>query len=89
MHRPIIQVILAVLALQFGTSATAAELLVSAAASLTNAFSHIGQEFEQTRPGTLCQFLPDVAKCIGQACRGRNKQLGRRRACPKLQGEHR
>src|SRR5260370_42607838 len=51
MHRPIIQVILAVLALEFGPSATAADLLVSAAASLTNAFTDIGREFERDHPG--------------------------------------
>ncbi|HEV8262070.1 MAG TPA: molybdate ABC transporter substrate-binding protein [Burkholderiales bacterium] len=56
MHRPIIHVVFAVLALQFGASAPAAELLVSAAASLTNAFTHIGQEFEQRHPATKVLF---------------------------------
>ena len=38
------------------TDATAAELLVSAAASLTNAFREIGTAFEMTHPGTTVAF---------------------------------
>ena len=56
MCKPIIQVIFAVIALQFGASATAADLIVSAAASLTNAFTDIGQEFERAHAGTKVLF---------------------------------
>jgi molybdate transport system substrate-binding protein len=38
------------------TDATAAELLVSAATSLTNAFREIGTAFETTHPGTTVAF---------------------------------
>jgi molybdate transport system substrate-binding protein len=37
-------------------SAAAADLLVSAAASLTNAFSEIGKEYEKARPGNRVLF---------------------------------
>ncbi len=56
MHRQIIHVVFAVLALQFGASATAADLLVSAAASLTNAFSDIGKDYERANPGQKVDF---------------------------------
>src|SRR6267142_2120755 len=56
MDRPIIQVIFAVLALQFGASATAADLLVSAAVSLTNAFTDIGKDYEKANPGQKVNF---------------------------------
>lgn len=49
---------LAVVALAFGVSGlvTAQELIVSAAASLNNAFTEIGQEFERQNPGTKVTF---------------------------------
>ena len=53
MYRP---VIVALLALQFGVSAIAADLIVSAAASLTNAFTDIGHEFERAHPDTKVVF---------------------------------
>jgi molybdate transport system substrate-binding protein len=56
MYRPIIQVITTVLALQFWVCATAADLVVSAAASLTNAFTDIGHEFERAHPDTKVVF---------------------------------
>lgn len=70
MYRPVMQVTIALLALQFGVSAMAADLIVSAAASLTNAFTDIGQEFERMHPGTKVllnfggsgQLLQQIAK---------------------------
>ena len=56
MYRPLMQVTIALLALQFGVSAMAADLIVSAAASLTNAFTDIGHEFERAHPGTKVVF---------------------------------
>ena len=56
MYRPLMQVTIALLALQFGVSAMAADLIVSAAASLTNAFTDIGHEFERAHPGTKVAF---------------------------------
>jgi molybdate transport system substrate-binding protein len=47
------------LAAAFGLTATgagAAELIVSAAASLTNAFAEIGKAFEQAEPGNTITF---------------------------------
>jgi molybdate transport system substrate-binding protein len=54
--RPLVRA-LAVLAV-FGASraAVAAELVVSAAASLTNAFTQIGADFEASRPGNKVAF---------------------------------
>jgi molybdate transport system substrate-binding protein len=56
MFRPFMHVTIALLALQFGASAIAADLIVSAAASLTNAFSDIGREFERAHPDTKVVF---------------------------------
>ena len=56
MYRPLMQVTIALLALQFGVSAMAADLIVSAAASLTNAFTDIGHEFERAHPDTKVAF---------------------------------
>jgi molybdate transport system substrate-binding protein len=56
MYRPIIKAVIAVFALQVGASAMAADLVVSAAASLTNAFTDIGREFERARPDTKVVF---------------------------------
>jgi molybdate transport system substrate-binding protein len=56
MYRPLMQVTIALLALQFGVSAMAADLIVSAAASLTNAFTDIGHEFERAHPDTKVVF---------------------------------
>ena len=56
MYRPLMQVTIALLALQFGVSAMAADLIVSAAASLTNAFTDIGHEFERAHPETKVLF---------------------------------
>ena len=56
MIRRRIQAAMVLLALQFGASAMAADLIVSAAASLTNAFTDIGREFERTHPDTKVLF---------------------------------
>jgi len=48
--------IIVALALQYGASATAADLVVSAAASLTNAFTNIGHDFERAHPDTKVVF---------------------------------
>lgn len=56
MYRSILQAMIAVLALHSGASATAADLVVSAAASLTNAFAEIGREFEKAHSGTKVLF---------------------------------
>jgi molybdate transport system substrate-binding protein len=56
MYRPLMQVTIALLALQFGIGAMAADLIVSAAASLTNAFTDIGHEFERAHPDTKVVF---------------------------------
>lgn len=56
MIRRFIQAAIALLALQFGASAVAADLIVSAAASLTNAFTDIGHEFERVHPDTKVAF---------------------------------
>src|SRR3954468_1913692 len=55
---------------QFAAGAKAADLVVSAAASLTNAFTDIGKQFEQVHPGTKIvlnfggsgQLLQQIAK---------------------------
>ena len=57
MCRPILRALITALALQLGAGAAmAADLLVSAAASLTNAFADIGTEFERAHPGTKVIF---------------------------------
>jgi len=56
MIRQLIQTAVALLALQFGASAMAADLIVSAAASLTNAFTDIGHEYERAHPDTKVVF---------------------------------
>ncbi len=56
MYRSILQFVLALLALQFAGQAMAADLVVSAAASLTNAFTDIGKEFEKSKPDTKVLF---------------------------------
>ena len=56
MYRLLILAIVALFALQFGTSAMARDLIVSAAASLTNAFTDIGHEFERAHPDTKVVF---------------------------------
>ncbi|HVY08013.1 MAG TPA: molybdate ABC transporter substrate-binding protein [Burkholderiales bacterium] len=56
MRKTNLQILVAVLALQFATIASAADLIVSAAASLTNAFADIGRDFESAHPGTKVVF---------------------------------
>ena len=56
MYRPLLKVTIALLALQFGAGAMAADLIVSAASSLTNAFTDIGHEFERAHPDTKVVF---------------------------------
>lgn len=70
MSKAILRTLVTVLALQFGASASAADLVVSAAASLTNAFADIGHAFEAAHPGTKVllnfggsgQLLQQIAK---------------------------
>jgi molybdate transport system substrate-binding protein len=50
------QVLMALLAWQVAAAAHAADLVVSAASSLTNAFTDIGRAFEQTQPRTKVLF---------------------------------
>ena len=56
MHRPLMKITIALLALQFGVSAMAADLIVSAASSLTNSFTDIGHEFERAHSDTKVVF---------------------------------
>ena len=55
-YRLLMQATTTLLALQFGVTAMAADLIVSAAASLTNAFTDIGREFERAHPGSKVVF---------------------------------
>ncbi len=50
--RPILTASLVIAAATWGSSAAAADLVVSAAASLTNAFKEVAQGYEKTHPGT-------------------------------------
>lgn len=52
----LVRTFVAALGLVAGLHAAAAELTVSAAASLTNAFNEIGPLFEKAHPGTRVQF---------------------------------
>src|SRR3954464_14499671 len=52
----ILRTVIAVAALQGTGSTQAADLVVSAAASLTNAFTEIGKEFERSHPATKVLF---------------------------------
>jgi molybdate transport system substrate-binding protein len=52
----ILRTVIAVVALQGTGNAQAADLVVSAAASLTNAFTEIGKEFERSHPATKVLF---------------------------------
>lgn len=56
MNSVIVRILFAMLALQFTAAALAADLVVSAAASLTNAFTDIGHEFERVHPDTKVVF---------------------------------
>ncbi len=56
MYRSILQFVGTLLALQFACQTMAADLVVSAAASLTNAFTDIGQAFERMHPATKVLF---------------------------------
>ena len=56
MQRSILRFALTLLALLFTCQAIAADLVVSAAASLTNAFADIGKEFEKAKPGAKVLF---------------------------------
>ncbi len=52
-------------------NASAADLIVSAAASLTNAFSEIGKAFEQTHPGTtVAMNFAGSGQLLQQIARG-------------------
>ncbi|MEO8004184.1 MAG: molybdate ABC transporter substrate-binding protein [Betaproteobacteria bacterium] len=70
MSRSIVRALVAALAVQFGASASAADLIVSAASSLTNAFADVGHAFEAAHPGTKVllnfggsgQLLQQIAK---------------------------
>ena len=56
MQRKIIQLVVALCAVLFAGQALATDLVVSAAASLTNAFADIGKEFEKAKPGSKVLF---------------------------------
>ena len=56
MQSVLMKVMMALLAWQVAAGANAADLVVSAASSLTNAFSDIGRAFEQAHPGTRDLF---------------------------------
>lgn len=70
MYRPIAQAMIALLAFSIAAHATAADLVVSAASSLTNAFTDIAREFETLHPRTRVlvnfggsgQLLQQIAK---------------------------
>ena len=56
-RRPVLATAFAAIALSlFGVAASAADLTVSAAASLTNAFKDVGAAFEKAHPETKVQF---------------------------------
>lgn len=56
MQKSILRFALTLLALLFTCQAIAADLVVSAAGSLTNAFADIGKEFEKANPGAKVLF---------------------------------
>ena len=56
MQKSILRFALTLLALLFTCQAIAADLVVSAAGSLTNAFADIGKEFEKAKPGAKVLF---------------------------------
>ena len=56
MRKSTFRVVLVLIALLFTCQAMAVDLVVSAAASLTNAFADIGKEFEKSKPGTKVLF---------------------------------
>ena len=56
MNSPLRPLLAAGLAFALGIGASAAELTVSAAASLTNAFQELGPQFEVANPGTKVLF---------------------------------
>jgi len=70
MSKRILRFLIAAFVLHFVAHAQGADVLVSAAASLTNAFTDIGKEFEQAHPGTKIvlnfagsgQLLQQIAK---------------------------
>src|SRR3954470_7551405 len=70
MSTGVVRMIILVLAWQFTASAKAADVLVSAASSLTNAFTDIGKAFEHAHAGTKLllnfggsgQLLQQIAK---------------------------
>jgi molybdate transport system substrate-binding protein len=70
MSKPIMRALTTVLAFSITANAAAADLVVSAASSLTNAFTDIAREFEDRHPGTKVlvnfggsgQLLQQIAK---------------------------
>jgi molybdate transport system substrate-binding protein len=56
MQKSILQLVITLLALLIACQAMAADLVVSAAASLTNAFTDIGKEFEKAKPDAKVLF---------------------------------
>ena len=56
MRRKILRFVPVLFALLFAGQTMANDLVVSAAASLTNAFGDIGKEYEKTKPGTKVLF---------------------------------
>lgn len=67
----VLQSFIAVAALLWTATAPAAELVVSAAASLTNAFADIGKEYEKARPGSKVLFnFAGSGQLLQQIARG-------------------
>ena len=56
MRKPVLSLPAALFALFFACQAMAVDLVVSAAVSLTNAFSDIGKDFEKLKPGAKVLF---------------------------------
>lgn len=66
-----LRLVLTLLTLLFSCQAMAADLVVSAAASLTNAFVDIGKEFEKAKPGTKVLFnFASSGQLLQQLSRG-------------------
>ncbi|MEQ1880570.1 MAG: molybdate ABC transporter substrate-binding protein [Burkholderiales bacterium] len=71
MKRSSVRFVLTLLALLFTCQAIGADLVVSAAASLTNAFADIGKEFEKAKPGAKVLFnFASSGQLLQQLSRG-------------------
>jgi molybdate transport system substrate-binding protein len=71
MRNAVTRLAILVVAMQAWAGAAAADLVVSAAASLTNAFTDMGREFERTHPGTKVAFnFGGSGQLLQQVARG-------------------